>query len=881
MGSQMSLGRVLVIDDDPAVLETFLAILSPPRNASDRLMGMAGMASAREQDRFEVTACTQGEEGVALAAEAIEQGQPYELILTDMRMPPGIDGLETATRLRQIDPRVYLGIVTAYADHSADEICRTLEYGVLLLRKPFTREEILQMARTLCRAWQTDRRLEHIQEDLEADVAERTAGLERSVRRLRQAASVFESTADGVLITDAAGDITAVNKAFCDITGYSEAEVLGRNPRMLASGRHDKAFYQAMWQSIRDAGRWSGEVWNRRKDGRIFPEWLSVSAVYADDGRLESYVATFSDLTQAKDTQSMLDKLVHYDALTGLPNRVLLDVQLDSALERAERRSLGFTLLQIDLDAYKSISDSLGHGGADELVRQAGQRLSACVPEAEARARLVAGTFVVGALIGDGAEAARELAERIAGAFLAPFVIDGEEVRSTISIGIAMFPHDADSSDGLLGSANTAMHQARTAGGGRFAFFEQALTDAARRRLALEARLRRAIEQHELKLLYQPQVELATGRIVGVEALVRWVHPELGVISPADFIPLAEETGLIVPMGEWILDTACAQAAHWNAAGPRPVTIAVNISAVQLATDEYEAKVSHALDACRLPNGSIELEITESLLIGNPARTKRILENFGRVGTSLAIDDFGTGYSSLGYLREYPLDKLKIDKIFVDEVLFNPEAADLARTIIAMGRNLRMRVLAEGVESVAQASWLKREGCDDVQGFVFSRPVEPDEIEQMLQSDRRLTLVDDDPRRASVIVLLDRDPSARARLAKRLTALGPEIVAVGSESEAWEVLATYSVAMVIAEQPMGQGGGLAFLEQARRLHPRVARVLLSDSESFSLAQDAINRAAVSKLLRRNLSDQHLIAALRETLAGVEALAVVEHDEGAG
>ncbi len=550
----------------------------------------------------------------------------------------------------------------------------------------------------------------------------------------RLAASVFESTHEGIMITDACARIVAVNQAFTRVTGYEEEEVLGRTPSLLRSGRHGPDFYASMRQSLDAIGHWQGEVWNRRKNGEIYPELLSISAVHDQAGAVCNYIGVFTDIGKIKESEARLAYLAHYDPLTGLPNRLLLSARLHHAIEQAKRQERRVGVLFVDLDRFKNVNDSLGHQAGDELLCAVTQRLSQRLRIEDTVARLGGDEFVI--LIEhlheprDAALVARTVLDALADPF--PLAL-GQEVFIGASIGISLYPDDGDDPAKLIQHADVAMYQAKKSGRNAYGFYTHALTENANQRLKLETKLRRGLERDEFVLHYQPQARLSDGRLIGAEALVRWRHGEDGLIPPAEFIPLAEETGLIVALGEWVLRQACAQWAAWLRQGFGPLTLAVNISPRQFRHLELVRVVDRVLAETGLPAGALELELTESALLHQGEEAEATLRELKRLGVALAIDDFGTGYSSLAYLRRFPIDRLKIDQSFVRDISEHSNGDELVSTIIAMGRNLNMQVLAEGVETEAQLAFLRAKECDAYQGYLYSRPVPAEEFEVLLR----------------------------------------------------------------------------------------------------------------------------------------------------
>lgn len=562
-----------------------------------------------------------------------------------------------------------------------------------------------------------------------SDITERCQAAER----LRQAATVFTSTQEGVLITDLDGNILTVNPAFTTITEYTEAEVLGKNPRLLQSGRHDRSFFQAMWHAIVTVGSWQGEIWNRRKGGEIYPQWLNISTVRNEQGQAVNYVGVFTDITQLKRSETQLEYLAHYDPLTGLPNRLLLLSRLNHALERTRRDKTRGAVLFLDLDRFKNVNESLGHGMGDELLQIASQRMRACLCETDTLARLGGDEFVVVLEDLPDPENAASVAQKLIDRLDAPFVLSGEqEVYIGASLGISIFPDDADDADRLIQYADAALYQAKGSGRGIYHFYTESLTTSANERLALETRLRHALEQDEFVLHYQPLVALTDGRIFGVEALVRWQIPGVGLLSPSRFIPLAEETGLIVPLGEWVLRTACARMKTWLDAGLPLEMLAVNLSPRQFQQGDLHERIRAILAETGLMSRHLELEITETALIEDGPENETKLAVLKDLGVRIAIDDFGTGYSSLAYLKRFPIDKLKIDQSFVRDIPLDSSNMEIVAAIIAMAKTLKLEVLAEGVETDAQLAFLKHQGCDVAQGYLFSRPVAADAMQTIL-----------------------------------------------------------------------------------------------------------------------------------------------------
>jgi diguanylate cyclase (GGDEF)-like protein/PAS domain S-box-containing protein len=552
--------------------------------------------------------------------------------------------------------------------------------------------------------------------------------------RLRQAAKVFENTSEGVMITGPDQRIVAVNQAFTRITGYGEEEVKGCEPKILRSGRHGDDYYRQMWSAINSAGRWQGEIWNRRKDGVDYPEWLNISVVRDDADAIINYIGVFSDITTIKEAQDKLEYTAHHDALTGLPNRLLFRDRLEQALAAARRTGESVALLFVDLDRFKLINDTLGHDAGDLLLQAVAQRLVGCLREEDTVARMGGDEFVV---IQKGVchpDDAALLATRMLTEINRPLSLAGHEIVVSLSIGISLYPLDGGDTSALLKNADAAMYRAKEKGRNCYQYYANEMSGAGLERLELESDLCQALQRAELQVHYQPQVDLASGRIVGAEALVRWQHAARGMIPPAVFIPMAEDNGMIGHIGDWVLNTACADARAWQLAGLPPLRVAVNVSGRQIGNDHVVDKVAAALKNSGLAPQFLEVEVTESVVMQDAAQAISTLHALQDMGVALAIDDFGTGYSSLSYLKRFPINKLKIDKSFIDGLEDAPDDAAIAVAIIAMAHSLGHTVIAEGVETEAQVEFLRAHGCDEMQGYFFSCPVPVEQFVEILKS---------------------------------------------------------------------------------------------------------------------------------------------------
>ena len=554
----------------------------------------------------------------------------------------------------------------------------------------------------------------------------------QSEAELKLAARVFESSQESIMITNADAIIVSVNPAFIEMTGYSAAEAIGFKPSLIGSGRHPAEFYAAMRQTLDSEGCWQGEIWNRRKSGEIYPAWLTISVYRGASGEVLNYVGITSDISERHAAQEHIRQLAYFDPLTGLPNRRLLQDRAEQALVSAEREGKRIALLFVDLDHFKTINDSLGHSSGDQLLSEVAQRLLGCVRRMDTVARLGGDEFVV--LLGEATfEGTSEVARKILEVVGRPFQIEPHRLGVTPSLGISLYPQDGGDFETLLKHADTAMYRAKESGRNAYRFSASEMNVAALERLQLENGLRQGLERSEFVLHYQPQIDVGSGLIIGAEALLRWRHPQTGLVSPGKFIPVAEISGLIVPIGEWVLREACRQNRSWQDAGLPRISVAVNISSVQFRGGQLEESVRSVLADSGLPPEFLELELTEGIVMGNADETVEILRRLSAMGVKLAIDDFGTGYSSLSYLKRFPIDKLKIDQSFVRDIVSDPDDWAIATAVISLGHSLRLAVIAEGVEQAEQLEMLRMQGCDEFQGYYFSAPLPADEFAELLR----------------------------------------------------------------------------------------------------------------------------------------------------
>lgn len=580
----------------------------------------------------------------------------------------------------------------------------------------------------------------HVQEQAETYYSEdgqplRTLGTIQDVtdqvwvsERLQQAAAVFESTLEGVMITDLGGRILDVNQAFETITGYSNTEAIGQTPRLLRSGHHDRAFYQGLWQTLTTQGTWHGEIINRRKDGSQYPSLLTITTVRDGQNQPTGYVGVFSDITATKESQERLDYLAHHNPLTGLPNRLLFNDRLHHALYLAARQTTLLALIFVDVDRFKHINDSMGHGAGDDLLRQLARRFQEAVRGNDTVAHLSGDEFVV--LLEDigHSQNVTLVIHKLFDALKPPVQLHGQEIYVTASMGISLFPTDGQDPSTLLRNADTAMYQAKEEGRNTYRFYTEEMMAITFEQMLLENALRGALDRQEFHLVYQPQVDLISRQLVGLEVLLRWNHPELGRVSPVQFIPLAEQTGLIRDIGLWVLHCACRQGREWLDQGITFGRIAVNIAGPQIRHNGLLAVVQSALGESGLPPNCLELEVTEGFIMEGATDSVEQLKALRDLGIQISIDDFGTGYSSLSYLKQLPIEKLKIDRSFIRDIPQDANDMAIAEAVIALGQALNLRVIAEGVETDAQASFLIRKGCHEAQGYLYSQPLPPQEI---------------------------------------------------------------------------------------------------------------------------------------------------------
>jgi diguanylate cyclase (GGDEF)-like protein/PAS domain S-box-containing protein len=684
--------RILIVDDKADNLFTLRSLLSRLPNCVivDANSGEAALVATLEYD--------------------------IHLILLDIQMP-GMDGFETAGHLQMTGRTRDIPIIFLTAVFKAEAFSqRGYAVGAVdYLTKPIDENLLLNRIRIYQRLAVQRRSLLDVE------------------NRLKLSSQALNAMSEGVMILDAAESIVSVNPAFLHSTGYCRDEVIDRKASLLTSGRHDRAFFDAMRNKLKAAGNWQGEIWNRRKDGGIYPEWLNANAIRSPAGRITHYVCIYSDLSSQEHIRKRLQRLAYYDELTGLPNRELFRDRLINTLVRAQREGKKAGLMFLDLDRFKAINDTLGHSVGDLLLQAVAGHLKQLLRESDTVARLGGDEFTVILYpVGDIDQIAL-VASKILLTLDQPFGLEGHTIHSGASIGISVFPNDGDNYETLLRNADAAMYRAKESGRNNYQFYSEELTTKALDRFVLETDLRLAIQQKQLRMVYQPLVDLVTHQIIGAEALMRWEHPRLGHVAPDKFIPIAEESGLIIDIDAWGMAQACRQLRLWLQAGYSIQRVAVNISGYEIERSDLVGTTRRILKESELPPQCLELEISERFIMAHSERSRKVLDGLNALGVGLAIDDFGTGYSSLSHLKRLPISRLKIDRAFVKDIPEDANDAAISRAVIALGKSMGLSVIAEGIEHDAQALFLRTQGCDEGQGYLFGRPSSAQEFTRWLE----------------------------------------------------------------------------------------------------------------------------------------------------
>ncbi len=675
--------------------------------------------------------------------------------------------------------------------------------------------------------------------------------------QIKLAAQVFAQGREGITISDAQGNIVMANKAFTAISGYTEAELLGKNTRIFSSGRHSPEFYHAMWEAIDTKDYWAGEIWDRRKNGTEFPVWLAISPMRDEQGKITHYLGSFSDLSDAKAAENRIQWLSHFDPLTGLPNRALLQDRTTHTISMMQRASEPLTMMLVGIDHFKAITDTLGHQAGDGLLVEMAKRLSGSVRDQDTVARLAGKEFVL-VLPGTAASGAAHLATELLWKLAQPYQLEGHEQTLTASIGIASYPDNGGDFDSLFKAIEIAMHRAQAKGRDTFQFYSDDMYQQVLARDQMTKALRHAAALDQLQLLYQPLVDLQTGQISGLEALLRWQHPELGAVSPAQFIPLAEESGLIKGIGEWVLRRACCDIRTWLDKGIKVPHVAVNVSPLQFRDPDLIAQVKRAMAESQVDPALIYLEVTEGALMDDVPRSEAMLRELKSLGVKLSLDDFGTGYSSLSYLKRFPFDKVKIDQSFVRDITTNQSDAVIVKVIVSMAHGLGLKVIAEGVETEAQCEIMRTNVCDEIQGYFFSKPISALAIEELFTEGRQLPphlLRLQKPQRT--LLLVDDEPNIVASLKRLLRRDGHIILTANSGLEGLDMLSKHKVDVIISDQRMPGMTGVEFLRAAKVNYPDTIRIVLSGYTELQSVTDAINEGAVYRFLTKPWEDEQL------------------------
>lgn len=692
--------RILIVDDALANIDILMSALEP---------------------EFEVQFATSGAEALFL----LEAGAKPDLILLDVLMP-GMDGFEVCRRLKAEERTRDVPVIFLTAKDGEHDEAFGLSLGAVdYITKPFPMAIVKARLRNHIKLVLQERRLQR-------EIAEHKAAREQ----LQVAGMVFNASSEGMLLVNAANRIVAVNPAFVALTGYGPEDVVGKDPKLLHSGRHDAAFYRAMWEALHTTGTWQGEIWNKRKSGEEYAEQLTINTIYDDSGEVYLRVALFADITEKKESEALIEFQARYDALTQLPNRQLFAERLAQAGERAHRDNSRVALLYIDLDHFKEVNDTLGHHQGDALLVQVAHRIRRCVSESETVtvARLGGDEFTVIVPDFEDMGEVEWLARAIIDSLSKPYQLGDHLAHVSASVGITVFPDDAPGTDGLLRNADQAMYAAKRAGRNGYQAFNPEMQRAMSMRVRLSQALRDAAQAGQLRLHYQPIVELASGRIRKAEALLRWTHPEFGEVDPAIFIPIAEDCGSIHGIGDWVFEQVARQAARWRRRFGADFQVSINVSPLQFHAGGRDfGGWLERLRELGLDGGVLAIEITETLLMDTDQAIAEKLARFRAAGIQIALDDFGTGYSSLAYLKEFRIDYLKIDRAFVQDMTPHSKSFLLSEAIVTMAHRLGLKVIAEGVETPEQHKLLARIGCDYFQGYLFSKPLPEDAFERLLR----------------------------------------------------------------------------------------------------------------------------------------------------
>ena len=791
----------------------------------------------------------------ARAVAGLHQRHQFDLIILDLVMP-AMSGYAVMDALRPLELEGYLPVLVIAADPDAK--LAALEAGARdFISKPFDALEVLTRIRNMLEVRLLHRAARQYNALLERTVGQRTAELQRF-------RGAMDATTDAIFLVDVLGmALVDVNDGACRLLGYARAQLLSLSPGALLPSPPPAPLATLQGGPAHLATEVT-ECELVRHDLSLVPvelswHWYAQSPVpggHAAGGLL--LIAVARDISERRQAQERLKHLAHYDGLTGLPNRSLFYQTLAQAVELAQEKSWRIVVLFIALDRFKSINDTLGAALGDELLRQFSNRLVECVRLRDTVGRLGNDEFALILTMSRNQQEAVAVANQVREALRAPFDLRGHAATLTASIGIAMYPDDALDPETLIKYANTAMGGAKQAGRDGYRFFTAGMNVQVLARLDLELALRHALEHEQFILYYQPKVDLRTGRISGVEALLRWRRPGYGLVAPAEFVPVLEDTGLIVRVGAWVIHAACRQIAEWRDSEVGPVHVAVNVSSRQFAEGDLEGEVTRALAQHRLAPELLELELTETALMSNAERTIVVLGKLKKIGVKVAIDDFGTGYSSLAYLQRFPIDKLKIDIAFVRNITSNPNDAAIALAIVSMAHSLKLSVVAEGVESRPQLEYLRRNRCDEIQGFYFSRALPALELGQMIVAGAGLPPGHDPAAQpAQTLLIVDDDVNVLSSLHRLFRPEGYQILTASTPAEGFEMLALHRVHVIVCDQRMPSMSGTEFLSKVKELYPETIRIILSGYTGLEAVLDSINRGAIYRFYTKPWDDTQL------------------------
>nr|WP_315261551.1 EAL domain-containing protein [uncultured Duganella sp.] len=779
----------------------------------------------------------------------------YDLIILDLQMP-GMSGFDVMEALKPLEPDGWLPVlvVTAQPDHKM----RAFECGARdFISKPFDPVETLTRIRNMLEMRLLHERERGYNARLEQCVRERTAELQRF-------RSAMDATADAIFLFDAAsGELVDVNEGACRMLAYARGELLGQSASRLGLGT--PATLRAQAERLADYAAAIGparspelnELELMRSDLITVPVELYWQLLKRP-GQPEVMLGVARDISERRQAEELLQHMAHYDALTGLPNRTLFFKIVGDAIAVAQDKSWRIVVLMIGLDRFKNINDSLGTALGDDLLRQFSNRLVQTARIRDTVGRVGGDEFALILTKSRDQQDAVQAAHDVREALRQPFELDGHQAILSASIGISIYPDDATDPETLVKYADTAMERAKQAGRDGYRFFTAGMNVQVLARLDMELALRRAFDNDELLLHFQPKVNLNTGKFAGVESLLRWQRPGYGLVYPAEFVPVLEDSGLVVRVGAWIIDAACKQIVSWLGDGTGPVRVAVNVASRQFVEGDLEGVVREALERNKTPPELLELELTETALMVNAERTITVLKNLKTLGIKVAIDDFGTGYSSLSYLQRFPIDKLKIDIAFVRDITTNPNDAAIALAIISMAHSLKLQVIAEGVETRAQLEYLRRSRCDEIQGYFFSRPLPPDELGALVQSGRSLPPAPGTvTQQAQTLLIVDDDVNVLSSLHRLFRRDGYQILAAASPTEAFEMLALHAVQVIVCDQRMPAMSGTEFLSKVKEMYPDTIRIILSGYTGLEAVLDAINRGAIYRFYTKPWDDTQL------------------------